>query len=129
MPDREITTHKVNGCNEALRVIATDQPAPTGANHRYQILGPERVYGNERTPGFATDLRFQNGPIAEAGVNGITHEALIAVVIDRLEGFQSGPFACLENKVALDSLRKAQEVLMSRTRERAARGVEGTHQV
>lgn len=31
---REITDHKLNGLNEALKVIAIDRPGPGGANHK-----------------------------------------------------------------------------------------------
>jgi len=34
---REITTHKVNGCNEKLRVWASDEPGNGGAHHVYTI--------------------------------------------------------------------------------------------
>ena len=74
-------------------------------------------------------LRFQNGPIAEVGTNGITHEALLAILIDRLEGFQKGPYAHGYNADALTSLRSAQASLKQRTIDRLARGVEGTHAV
>ncbi|VVQ17109.1 hypothetical protein PS914_05960 [Pseudomonas fluorescens] len=75
------------------------------------------------------DLVFQNGPISEVGVNGITHEALLAILIDRMEGFQSGPYASSDNAEALESMRTAQTALQRRTIERMNRGVEGTHKV
>jgi len=71
-------------------------------------------------------LNFQNGPIAENGVNGITQEALIAVCIDHLESFQTGPYACRENAIALTKLQEAQMWLHKRTLDRMERGVEGT---
>lgn len=76
-------------------------------------------------------LAFQNGPVKEngEGVNGITHEVLLAVVIDRLQGFQSGPYKNRENAVALTKLEEALMWLHKRTRDREARGVEGTHKV
>lgn len=75
-------------------------------------------------------LSFQNGPISVDGngVNGITHEALIAVLIDRMEGFQAGPYANGYNQAALEALRAAQSHLQARTKERMSRNVEGTHQ-
>lgn len=73
-----------------------------------------------------TALSFQNGPIRDEGVNGISQEALIAVLLDRLEGFQAGKFQCHDNEVALDHLQSARLWLHKRTMERAARGVEGT---
>ena len=32
---RELTDHKVNGLNEALTIIAIDNPGPGGANHKW----------------------------------------------------------------------------------------------
>lgn len=75
-------------------------------------------------------LSFHNGPIAVDGngVNGITHEALLAVLIDRMEDFQAGPYSCPENNDALIHLHGALARLKCRTESRMARGVEGTHQ-
>lgn len=120
---REITSHKVNGVNEALKVFAVDEPGHGGANHGYSIEG----YGGKG--GNAITILFQNGPIKVVGVNGITHEALLAILIDRLEAFQSGPYACQENFEALAGCRHALGALQRRTKARAERGVEGTHQV
>lgn len=114
---RELTGHKVNPANDLLTVEAMDGPGPGGASHNYRISWPNNTRSFE----------FQDGPIAEVGVNGITHEAVLAVLIDRLEGFQSGPFANEYNERALDNLKTAQALLQKRTRERMERGVEGTH--
>ena len=73
-------------------------------------------------------LSFQNGPIKEAGVNGITHEVLLAVLIDRMRSFQDGDYACRENAIALTKLEEALMWLNKRTQGREARGVEGTHE-
>lgn len=75
-------------------------------------------------------LLFQNGPVKEngEGVNGITHEVLLAILIDRLQGFQSGPYKNRENAVAITKLEEALMWLHKRTLDREARGVEGTHQ-
>ena len=118
---REITSHKVNPANDVLSLHAVDGPGSGGASHHYCIDMP-----NQAT---RLDLFFQNGPIAEAGVNGITHEVLLAVLIDRMEAFQAGPFANAYNDAALSHLRSAAGALHDRTRERMRRGVEGTHTV
>lgn len=115
---REITGHKVNPVNDLLTIMAIDAPGSGGANHVYEVLG---------LPAHSMTLEFQNGPIGEAGVNGITHEVLLAILIDRMEAFQSGPFANDYNAAALDHLCSAKGCLLDRTRERMARGVEGTH--
>lgn len=70
-------------------------------------------------------LKFQLGPVLEAGVNGTTIEAVIDVLLARLEGFQRGPFACAENERALAALIEARSHLEHRTRNRKAKGVEG----
>lgn len=128
---RELTSHKVNGLNEALTIIVVDEPGPGGANHEYAITFFDERYKHERSPmsdkyGRNCVIGFQNGPIAEKGVNGISNEALLAIVEDRLAGFQNGPFACDDNKAALAAVRDAMACLQRRTRERVARGVEGT---
>lgn len=128
---REITSHRVNPANDTLTISVTDEPGAGGANHRYEING----FATENNPGYNEDddaeltILFQNGPIADAGVNGVTHEALLAIVADRLQAFQVGPYACAENAEALKHVEAAQEALLSRTRARMARGVEGTHTV
>lgn len=122
---RPIHTHKINGCNEAIALSAEDEPGPGGACHHYLMSFPDK------TPGLyqITNLRFQNGPLNEAGVNGLTHEVLLAVLIDRLTGFQSGKFASNLNAKALYHLERAAAALKERTIQRVARGVEGTHTV
>lgn len=120
---REITTHKVNGCNEQITVSAVDAPGHGGACHVYALTIPYRNIKSTQL------IEFQNGPIKEAGVNGYTHEALLAILQDRLEGFQSGPYKSDDNQEALDAIKRAQAALQRRTLARVARGVEGTHTV
>jgi hypothetical protein len=124
---RELTGHKVNPANDKLLVEVMDEPGQGGACHRYQITIPRDVARDTDTVRYA--INFQNGPIAEVGVNGLTHEALIAILIDRLQAFQAGPFANGYNATALSHLEDAQSALLERTRERMARNVEGTHTV
>ena len=125
---QEIVSHKVNGLNELLHVYATDEPGHGNACHEYAITFIDEKIGSERSPvaGRNCLVRFQNGPIKEAGVNGISNEALLAIVEHRLLGFQSGEFACRENAVALTKLQEAMMWLQKRTMDRVRRGVEGT---
>lgn len=127
---REITTHKVNECNDGIKITAVDEPGSGGANHHYRMEFNDPKWGPDPSSmRQVNELYFQNGPIGEVGVNGITHEALLAIVTDRLEGFQRGPFACEDNREALAHLGAAREALLRRTRGRVERGVEGTHVV
>jgi hypothetical protein len=122
---RELTSHKVNGLNEALRIEVLDEPGPGNACHVYGITSTEPRRA-DTAPAVTLPVRFQNGPIQEVGVNGISNEALLAIVEDRLMGFQSGQYACRENALALTKIQEAMMWLQKRTRDRVARGVEGT---
>lgn len=122
---RTINEHKVNPANDRLEIEVLDEPGAGGANHVYQVRGYHDVAADET----AVVIRFQNGPINEAGVNGITQEVLLAIVADRLRSFQAGKFACRENALALTKIEEAQHWLHSRTLSRMNRGVEGTHSV
>lgn len=76
-----------------------------------------------------TALKFQDGPVTEAGVNGITDEALLAIVLHRLECFQRGAYRCRENAIVITKLEECLMWLRARTEERERRGVEGTSKV
>ena len=119
---RELTDHKVNPANDVLTVAAIDEPGSGGANHMYQVSGYSGQLGADTLL-----IEFQNGPINEAGVNGVTHEVLLAIVADRLRSFQQGPFSTRYNALALTHIEEAQNWLNRRTLERMRRGVEGTH--
>jgi hypothetical protein len=134
---RTITDHIVEGdsANHQLKIEVTDESGQGGANHRYEISGfdtatnPSKTGGSGYTSSYSREIvLFQNGPIKEFGVNGVTQEALLAIVIDRLRSFQAGPFRCAENQSALDDCQNALQALQLRTKARIARGVEGTHQ-
>jgi len=83
--------------------------------HAYEVLsGPK-----------ATCLGFQLGPVKENGVNGITNEALLAILIHRTE-FLNSRFHCEENDEAIRHMKQALVNLEVRTARRIVRGVEGT---
>jgi hypothetical protein len=119
---RELTSHKVTGVNDGITLSVVDEPGHGGANHDYTA---EWVQKDGRMQCYR--IKFQNGTLPEVGVNGLTHEVLLSILIDRLEGFQRGKFVCWNNALALDHLREAQRTLLERTKERLARGVEGIH--
>lgn len=118
---RKIESHKVVG-NERneVEIYAVDEPGSGGACHAYEVMVSDGQYGFD----LATII-FQNGPIPVNGINGVTHEVLLAIVKDRLECFQAGPFPCAENETALAFVTEALEILKGRTRDRIARQVEG----
>ena len=120
---REITDHKLSPLNEAIKITASGETGAGGAPIHYSM---EIVNNGGVT--HRLDIQFQNGPPGDAGFNGFTGEALLAIQIDRLRAFQAGPFACGDNQMALRCCEQALAWLQKRTRERLARGVEGTNQ-
>jgi hypothetical protein len=124
---RKVTDHVVeNDASKQLEISVLDEPGQGGANHAYEISWEGSANG--LAPNKACCLiHFQNGPIREFGVNGITQEVLLSIVIDRLRSFQAGPFACRDNAIALTHCEDALMWLQRRTRERIKRGVEGTN--
>lgn len=114
------------GSKKYTNVVVTDEPGAGGANHHYEIYPTVEGSGLGPMPLALGVVSFQNGPILEAGVNGIMQEDLIAICIDRLQGFQSGKYSCRENAIALTKLEEALMWLRKRTQDREDRGVEGT---
>ena len=130
---RKLTDHIVSGDQAVqLTIEVHDEPGAGGANHAYAIYGFLTSGNPSAGPSpFPQDetcapILFQNGPIKEFGVNGITSEALMAICIDRLRSFQAGPFSCRENAIALTKLEESLMWLQRRTVARIKRGVEGT---
>ena len=73
-----------------------------------------------------TTVLFQRGPVKEQGVNGLTNEALLAILIHRTK-FLDSKFGCDENKRAIQHMEEALVNLEVRTARRMVRGVEGTN--
>lgn len=132
---RELNDHIINPANDQIKIEVLDAPGQGGASHHYQITGfntqtnasdpfMER-YGQ---PAAHSTILFQNGPIGEFGVNGITNEVLLAIVLDRLKSFQAGPFSTRENSLAITNIEQGLLWLQKRTLDRMKRGVEGTNQ-
>lgn len=131
---RKITTHRdASELNQAIMVEVLDDPGLGGAHHAYQFF--LKKGGNWEKAG---RIDFQKGAMRESsdggktfveqGPNGISHEALLAILIDRLQCFQKGGFSCRENACALTKLEEALHWLQARTNDRIARQVEGLNQ-
>jgi len=82
--------------------------------HYYDVIAGEGI----------TPIHFQNGPVKENGVNGVTSEALLAILIHRTKVLDSN-FPCEENKRAITHMENALALFEQRTKNRLARGVEG----
>lgn len=109
--------------NSPTNVAALDarDPGAGNARHRYAIQfgGPKDV----------CIIQFQHGarglPDSKPGV---FDDDLLAVLQDRMEAFQAGPFACDENAAALAHIRAAREALGGRVAARIAKGVLGANE-
>jgi len=79
-------------------------------------------------------IDWQDGPLGRGAdrrdPNGAFVETVIAIVVDRLQFYQSaaaGKFKCRENALAITKLEEALHWLNHRTQARETRDVEGTH--
>lgn len=130
-----LADHKTNPANEELDIGVIDEPGDGGAHHAYAISGFETSTNKSAFDedgaliGDSSELVifFQNGPIKEVGINGITHEALLAILIHRLQCFQNGPYTSPYNLDAVSHCQEALKALKARTAARMERAVEGTH--
>lgn len=99
--------------------VLHEEQFTNNAPHRFEVRDKQ-----EKT---LADIHFQEGPIKEAGVNGVANEDLIAMVICRLEHFNNSPYRSRDNAVAITKLEEALLWLRKRTIGRENRGVEGTN--
>ena len=122
---RTLTTHHDgHGLNESITLTA-DEPDGSGASHHYAAQTKEQSLA-----GFdASVVHFQQGPRDEAdSTPGVTDAVLLAILIDRMNGFQSGPFACRENAIIKTKLEECLMWTKARADERAQRGVLGKNE-
>lgn len=123
---RPLSDHKSNKLNRlCVDVIAMDKPSSDAANHQYRIEVYKRFQSDDQGMVGQVDLQFQNGGLKEVGPNGITDQALLAVVLDRMRGFNEGPFRCRENSLIITKLEEAMMWMEKRSNDRARRNVEG----
>ena len=79
-------------------------------------------------------VSWQNGPLGKVGTserrepNGAFVEDIIEAAASRIRFYESGKFACDENKQVLELLRRAVQILEQRTKRRVIANVEGTHE-
>ena len=109
--ERVITSHFVDG-QPNVNVYAEKKLCPGNIPHNYRITAEDK---------HTCQIHFQEGPVKDVGINGITHEALLAVLRDRLLHFQAGSYACTENDVALHHISSAIAALNCRTEKRIIR--------
>lgn len=122
---REIQTHRVeeDGYSNRIVIKAIGERGAGGANMGYVIYS-ENPVGMENQGMNTCYLSFQNGDPKEQ-INGLSNESLLAVVLDRLKGFQKGEFNSPETETAITHIEKTLESMHQRTRDRIKRAVIG----
>lgn len=91
--------------------------------HKYFVTYDDK--GNKQ------EIKFQDGPIKEVGVNGVQNLDLIDILMDRMNYLQTmneGKYACIDNEYMILHLRAFKELDEARTRARQKRNVEGTNE-
>lgn len=118
---REITTHHDgHGLQERLAVHADSMDG--GQCNRYLIT----IFDHSGQSHGSVEIAFHAGDPSEIDPpNGITQEALFAILIDRYKSFQAGPWRCRENALVLMKLKEARLWVRERADDRARRGVLG----
>lgn len=117
VPDQK--HHDGFGLNDLVTIECDDRdPDAGGASHNY-VLKMKGV-------GVVGAVQFQHGARTLATSKpGALDAVLLAVVLDRFESFQAGPFASRENAIVITKLEEALMWIGKRTRDRARRGVLG----
>lgn len=102
--------------NDQLIVSAIRNSREAGAScNRYVVRADEQQVGERTFDGLFHQISFQQGDPETEGINGVTMESLLAIIHDRLEGFQKGPGRCYENELAMTHCEEALDALKRRT--------------
>lgn len=107
--------------NDSLTIVATDAVGSGGANHHWEV---RTEHGD-----VVASVQFQNGPRGEPGsIAGVTHAAMVALLLEPLRQFQAGPYPSRETALIVTKLEEVLDLIHRRTRERASRGVLGKNE-
>jgi hypothetical protein len=96
--------------------------------HHYTFNTPTEALFTQPLSSLPSVLHFQDGPIPANGVNGVTTEIVLAVLIHRTKQLNS-LFPCAENEQMISHMEAAIAAGKARIANRKARGVEGSYKV
>ena len=122
MPNN-IDFHYCEGPNSLVRIEVVDDPTKEGVNSKYQCY--TKQHGNWQKSG--GEIKLQKGPVTEPGLNGITNEALLCIVLHRLQA-QNKACGSRETSLALTKLEEAMMWLHAREKDRMKRGVKDSYE-
>lgn len=93
-------------------------------------LTPEGFPFGGTVNGRGLNIAWQKGPLRSSNVqvepNGAFVEDVIYAALQRIEHYNTGPFRCRENSLAITKLEEALHWLNARTARRVDAGTEGT---
>ena len=110
--DMPVKGYQIDGV-DTVAIYADGPTSPGGVRNTF-------VYGypiNDYEFALVGELRFQQGHPAKVGVNGLTLESVLAICLQRLNGFQNGPYPSEFNSAAMMHIERAMESLKDRQRE------------
>lgn len=115
-----MNVHSVVGELDSLIIgETTSDKVPPG--HSYWV---NAMYHDTESVRELATVDFQNGPIPVAGINGLTNEVLLTILIHRTTAINA-QFPCEENQAAIYHMKEALDAFNQRTANRKARNVEG----
>ena len=114
---RSIDSHIITPEDRHIKIYAVDERVTPRSNNHYQVFVDDKPL---------LEIKFQSGNYSDKGIDGVTMEALLSIVIDRLEGFQAGVFKSEENTQAITLIQSALNWLHKRTFDRICRRVRDT---
>jgi len=124
---RQIYPSTMNPSLNALNMTAVDLPGMGEAQRRYVIGGFQTAFNpanrGQQFPAMFTELPifFHDGPVfADAPLNGVTPESLLAVVADHLQSKLRTPAGCIEMHMAVENIMLAISNLSRRSEVRYA---------
>ena len=116
-----MNVHSVVGELDSLIIgETTSDKVPPGHSYWVNVM----CHDTESVRELAT-VDFQNGPISKNGVNGLTNEALLTILIHRTMALNE-QFPCTENVKAAAHMKYALDYFNLRTSDRKIRGVADT---
>jgi hypothetical protein len=109
-----IDTHHVEGYDYNINIKAVPVERYGLPSYTYQLT---KDYADKSWYQYIKELSFQVGDPKVYGVNGVTNEALLAIMIHRLQRFQDNPKThCVENNEAIFYMKSAIDALYTRQR-------------
>jgi hypothetical protein len=114
----QITAHHgISELNDKLAIYRGELD-----NHYYSITA---IGGDQPGIDVLHHINFQKLPVHSVGVNGISDEALLAIVLDRLQFFQEQTeYECTENALAIEHIKSAIGYYKIRQDRRKSQGIQ-----